>query len=111
MAFGPGMPVIRDDGVIGQVVAVSSKTSDVLLLMDSTSAIDVISQRSRARGILRGGASGKLRFEYLLKGTDLSKGDEVVTSGLDGVYPKGLPCRHGGRRRSPRKRNVLIWRP
>jgi len=86
-----GMAVIHARGVVGQILDVYDKSSDVLLLTDVASAIDVIDQRSRVRGILRGNTYDELRFEYVPKDEDLKIGDEVVSSGLDGVYPKGIP--------------------
>lgn len=86
-----GMAVVHPSGIVGQVVEVNPKSSQVLLLIDATSAIDVICQRSRARGILRGYSPNELHYEYLSKGEDLQVGDEIVSSGLDGVYPKGIP--------------------
>ncbi len=86
-----GMAVLHPRGVVGQVMNVFGSTSDVLLLIDRISAVDVINQRSRARGILQGHAFDKLRFEYLPRESDVEVGDQIVTSGLDGVYPKGIP--------------------
>jgi rod shape-determining protein MreC len=89
--IGPGMPVLGARGVVGQVVQAGGSAADVLLLGDLTSAVDGVDQRSRARGILRGGGLHELHFDFLAPKDDVQVGDEVVTSGLDGVYPKGLP--------------------
>lgn len=89
--LAPGMAVLHPKGVVGQVIEVLRDKSDVLLLTDQTSAMDVVDQRSRVRGILRGSRHDELRFEYVPKTEDIQVGDEVVTSGLDGVYPKGIP--------------------
>jgi rod shape-determining protein MreC len=90
VGIAPGMPVVHPQGVVGQVIEATAETADVLLLVDRSSAIDVISQRSRGRGILRGRSFRQLEFEYLSKGEDIQVGDLLVTSGLDGVYPKGI---------------------
>ncbi|MFH1018848.1 MAG: rod shape-determining protein MreC [Pseudomonadota bacterium] len=83
------MAVLHPGGVIGQVVEASGRVSDVLLLSDLNSAADGVIQRSRARGIVRGSGLNELTFEYLTKGDDIVVGDEVMTTGLDGIYPKG----------------------
>lgn len=89
--LAPGMAVLHPKGVVGQVIEVLEDRSDVLLLTDQASGIDVFDQRSRVRGILRGSRYDELRFEYVPNTEDLQVGDEIVTSGLDGVYPKGIP--------------------
>ena len=61
-----------------------------MLLLDRQSAIDGTIQRSRSRGILRGRGSDVLEFEFVARGGDVRVGDLVITSGLDGVDPKGL---------------------
>ncbi len=86
-----GMAVFHPSGVVGQVWRVSEHWSDILLLADAASAIDVMSLRSRARAILRGGQLRELHFEYVFKGEDIKVGDEIISSGLDGVYPAGFP--------------------
>ncbi len=83
------MAVLHPAGVVGQVVEASDRVSDVLLLSDLNSAVDGMILRSRARGIVRGAGFNELRLEYLTKGDDVVVGDEVLTTGLDGIYPKG----------------------
>lgn len=93
------MPVVGPSGVVGRVGRVYGNTSQVLLLNDPNSAVDVMVQRSRARGLLVGAISHtKLksgfyltRMEYLRSASDVKEGDVVVTSGLDRVFPPGLP--------------------
>lgn len=87
----PGTAVFNEKGVIGQVVKVAGNHADVLLLVDKISSIDVINQRTRKRSLLRGDTINTLRFEYLPVGSDIREGDELVSSGLDGIYPKGVP--------------------
>jgi rod shape-determining protein MreC len=62
----------------------------VLLLVDRNSAVDALVQRSRARGIIKGGGEEQCTFEYLLRKDDVKVDDIIISSGLDGVYPKGL---------------------
>jgi rod shape-determining protein MreC len=85
-----GSPVITDQGVVGLVTATSERAAKTMLLLDRQSAIDGIVQRSRARGIVRGRGTGELAFEFVVRGSDVREGDVVITSGMGGVYPKGL---------------------
>jgi rod shape-determining protein MreC len=85
-----GMPVISESGLVGLVVATSSGASKTMLLLDRQIAIDATVQRSRARGILRGRGGDAPEFEFVARGSDVEVGDLLITSGLDGVYPKGL---------------------
>jgi rod shape-determining protein MreC len=85
-----GMAVVATAGVVGQVVAVSSRTAKVLLLTDPHSGADVLVQRSRARGIVAGSLDNGTMIKYIKRSEDVEIGDRVITSGLDGVFPKGL---------------------
>jgi rod shape-determining protein MreC len=85
-----GMPVVTHSGVVGVVTATSENAGRSMLLVDRQSAIDGIVQRSRARGIVRGRGGDRLEFEFVVGGADVAVGDVVISSGLDGVYPKGL---------------------
>jgi rod shape-determining protein MreC len=85
-----GNPVVTYEGVVGLVTAASAHAAKTMLLLDRQSAIDGIVQRSRDRGIVRGRGSGELEFEFVVRGGDVQPGDVVITSGLGGVYPKGL---------------------
>ncbi len=86
------MPVVATGGVLGRVHTVGARSADVLLLSDRNSSIAVRVERSRARANVRGqGAPGPCKLEYALRSEDLAEGDELVTSGTDGVFPRGLP--------------------
>ena len=86
------MPVVTAQGVVGRVHGVMGGTSDVLLLVDRNSSIAVRVERSRARANVRGlGDPGPCRLDYALRADDLIEGDALVTSGTDGVFPRGLP--------------------
>ena len=89
-AVRPGYPVITHDGVVGVVTATSGHAAKTMLLLDRQSAVDAVVQRSRARGVLRGVGRERLEFEFVVRDADVAEGDEIVTSGLGGVYPKGL---------------------
>jgi rod shape-determining protein MreC len=75
---------------VGLVTATSQNAAKTMLLLDRQSAIDGIVQRSRARGIARGRGTDQLAFEFVVRGGDVRVGDVVITSGLGGVFPKGL---------------------
>ncbi len=85
-----GMPVISEDGLVGLVTSASRYSARSMLLLDRQSAVDGTVQRSRARGIVRGRGVDDLEFEFVVRGGDVRVGDVIVTSGLGGVYPKGL---------------------
>lgn len=89
-----GMPVLTPEGVVGRIGHVAGKTSDIMLLVDPRSAIDVVVPRTGGRGILRGksGENGyRCSIEYLTQGQAAQVGDKVVTSGLGGAFPRDLP--------------------
>ena len=85
-----GMPVVTPDGIAGLVIDASTGYAKVLLITDQNSAVDALTQSSRARGIVKGVSSGKLRLDYVLRRHDIVEGDIIISSGLDGVFPKGL---------------------
>ena len=86
-----GMPVVDQTGAIGQVLSCSAATSTVRLLTDEQSSVSAMIQVSRAQGMLQGSIDGKLYLQYIRTDQTVSVGDIVVTSGLGGVFPKGLP--------------------
>ena len=89
--FEVGMPVCSSGGVIGQIIEVSATTSTVRLVSDEQSGISAMVQGSRAQGMLRGQADGTLRLEYVVSDAEVSAGDIIITSGIGGSFPKGLP--------------------
>ena len=84
------MPVISTDGVVGIVISVSTRSSRIVLLNDKNCRVDVIVQDDRARGILEGAADGSLKLSYVDRQADVIEGDIIVTSGMGGIFPKGL---------------------
>lgn len=87
-----GYPVIDERGVVGQVTRVTPFQSEVTLLTDKDQAIPVQVVRNGLRSIAFGGArAGMLDLRFMAASADLQQGDLLVTSGLDGVYPAGLP--------------------
>ena len=108
-----GMPVLTPEGVVGRINRVAGQTSDIMLLVDPRSAIDVVIPRTGGRGILRGksGENGyRCSIEYLVRGEPAQEGDKVVTSGLGGAFPRDLAVGHdhardAGRRRASTRRS------
>lgn len=85
-----GMPVVGPLGLLGQTVQVSGGSSKVRLITDHRSGVAAMVQRNRAEGILKGSVDGRLTLEFVSADTTLSAGDVVITSGMGGVFPKGI---------------------
>jgi rod shape-determining protein MreC len=85
-----GMAVVTPVGVVGKVVSVTPRTAKVLLLTDPNSGIDVLVQRTRARGIVSGSLENGTVLKYVKRSEDIQEGDRLITSGMDGVFPKGM---------------------
>jgi rod shape-determining protein MreC len=85
-----GLPVVMPQGIAGQVVEVSNHYAKVMLIIDRNSAVDALVQRTRARGVIKGESTDRCHLDFVLRKNDVRVGDSVVSSGLDGVYPKGL---------------------
>ncbi len=86
-----GMPVTSSSGVIGQIVECGPTTSTVRLITDENSSVSAMLQSSRLQGMLEGTVGDQLRLSLIPSDGSVSIGDVVVTSGLGGVFPKGLP--------------------
>jgi len=91
----PDMAVITPDGIVGKVrevfPAVAPHTAQVLLISDQTSGAGVILEKTRIRAVLRGTTGGELQIANLTDDDHLKQGDAVITSGGDGIFPRGLP--------------------
>ena len=90
----PGMPVIAAEGVVGRVARAVGPYADVQLLTDARSAVDVVIPRSESRGVMKGTGSDHryvCRVEYVLKKEQIEVGQDVLTSGLGGSFPRDLP--------------------
>ena len=88
-----GAPVINQEGLIGRVAALSDGYAEVMPLVDANSSTDVLVQRTRARGRVRGTGSDAhlgLQVEYLSRIADVEPGDVIITSGVGAMFPKGL---------------------
>lgn len=88
--IAPDMAVVNDEGVVGRVLDVSDRYARVLLITDVGSSIDAIIQRNRVRGIVGGKDANTCVLKYVRGNLDVQVGDLVVSSGKDGVFPKGL---------------------
>ena len=88
--IAPDMAVVNDEGVVGRVLDVSDRYARVLLITDAGSSIDAIIQRNRVRGIVGGKDANTCVLKYVRGNLDVQVGDLVVSSGKDGVFPKGL---------------------
>lgn len=86
-----GMPVTNSSGAIGQIIECGPTSATVRLIADENSSVSALVQSSRAQGVLKGSAGGTLHLTLIATDQSVSVGDSVVTSGLGGVYPKGLP--------------------
>jgi len=75
---------------VGSVVKTSKHSSIVRLIVDRSSRVPVLVSRSRARAILEGESSGTCQLKYLDRIEDVQQGDIVITSGLAGIYPRGI---------------------
>jgi rod shape-determining protein MreC len=85
-----GLPVVAAQGVVGRIIKIAPDSSRVLLITDASSAIAALIQRTRTRGVARG-RGDNLSIEYALRDANIQEGDLLVTSGMGGVFPKGLP--------------------
>ena len=84
------MAVISPAGVVGRVVLPAGRASKVQLLIDRNAAAGALIERTRVQGVVEGFGDGSLRMEYVPGSSDVKPGDLVVTSGIDGIYPKGF---------------------
>lgn len=86
----PDMAVIAPAGVVGRIIMPSARASKVQLLIDRNAAAGALVERSRAQGVVEGTGAELLRMNYVSGVADVKVGDRVVTSGIDGIYPKGF---------------------
>lgn len=85
------MAVVSAEGLVGRVIGVSGRYAKVLLILDGNSAVDALVQRTRVRGILEGlGRRDRCLLKYVQRNEDVQVGDQVITSGMGGVFPKGI---------------------
>jgi len=85
-----GMPVVTWERVVGRVMRTSPGSSIILLIVDRNSSVDVLVQRTRTRGIVEGDGGSRCQLRYVTRTDDIQAGDRIITSGLGGIFPKGL---------------------
>lgn len=83
-------PVISAEGLVGRVVEAVPGYAKVQLITDRSAAVGAMVRRTRRQGVVRAGPAG-LKLDFLPQQADVRAGDRVVTSGIDGIYPRGLP--------------------
>ncbi len=88
----PDMPVITPEGIVGKVFRAYPSSSLVLMINDPSSGVGVILEKSRLQGILKGAPSGETQLHNIMSDEQVQVGERVLTSGGDGIYPKGLPA-------------------
>jgi len=86
-----GMPVLTAQGLVGRISEVANSASKVLLITDPSSAVNAILQNSRVNGVVMGDPSDVLIMDFIPQGVLFSVGEIVLTSGLGGNFPKGIP--------------------
>ena len=86
-----GSPVINEGGVMGQVTRLYPLTAEVTLLTDKDAAIPVLNTRTQQRSAAFGGPGATVELRFMAANSDVKVGDVLTTSGVDGVYPAGLP--------------------
>ena len=88
--LAPDMAVISPAGVVGRIVLPTPRAAKVQLLIDRDAAAGALIERSRAQGVLVGTGTERMRLEHVPGTAELKIGDRVVTSGIEGIYPKGF---------------------
>jgi rod shape-determining protein MreC len=87
----PNMAVVTNEGVVGRVLRTTKTTSDVVTILDLLSAVDAIDERSRAHGVVEGVTDEVCTLRYTLRTDDIQNNDVLISSGLGGIWPKGIP--------------------
>src|SRR5215472_11423089 len=87
----PDMAVITPTGIVGKVVQVSAGSAQVLPINDQLSGVGAALKDSRLQGILKGAPNGTTTLQYIMSDEPVKPGEEVITSGGDRIFPKGLP--------------------
>lgn len=85
-----GMPVLAPEGLLGQTVEVTEHSARVRLITDQRSGVAALIQASRAEGVVRGSIEGALAMQFVSRDATVTVGDVILTSGMGGIYPKGL---------------------
>ncbi|PKO20654.1 MAG: rod shape-determining protein MreC [Chloroflexi bacterium HGW-Chloroflexi-1] len=86
----PGMPVVTERGLVGRIYKVGPVSATVLLITDPSSGVQALVKRNRAVGVVTGQAGAQPVMDFVPQDADISVGDEIITSGLGGNFPKNL---------------------
>lgn len=84
------MAVVTPLGIVGRIIDTQPTTSKALLVTDPRSSIDAVAQRTRIRGMIQGNGTDGLALKYVNHGADMQIGDVIISSGLSGIFPKGM---------------------
>jgi rod shape-determining protein MreC len=84
-------PVVTSDGLLGRVVVVAGPFAKVQLVTDRAASVGAMVERTRRQGVARGGPGGTLEMNFVPLQADVVVGDRIVTAGIDGVFPRGVP--------------------
>lgn len=84
-------PVVAREGLIGRVVLASGASVKVQLITDRAASVGAMIERTRRQGIVHGRGKGALQLDFVSLQADVRVGDRVVTAGIDGIYPRGVP--------------------
>ena len=101
-----GMPVVNEQGLVGRINYVTPTTSKVLLITDSSSTVNAILQASRLTGVINGTPGSHPVIGFIPQGTEIGVGEVVLTSGMGGSFPKGIPI---GQVVEVRQRDVNVF--
>lgn len=85
-----GMAVVTHEGIVGQIIQATPYFSKVMLITDARSAVDALVQRTRARGVVVGRGQRIVEMRYIPRGADIRRGDRIISSGMGGIFPKGI---------------------
>ena len=88
--LAPDMAVLAPAGVVGRIIMPASRAAKVQLLIDRDAAAGAIVERTRAQGIVVGTGTDRFRMDHVPGAADIKVGDRLVTSGIEGIYPKGF---------------------
>jgi rod shape-determining protein MreC len=86
----PDMAVLAPAGVIGRIIMPARRAAKVQLLIDRDAAAGAVVERTRAQGVVVGTGGDRFRLDHVPSAADIKVGDRIVTSGIEGIYPKGF---------------------
>lgn len=84
-------PVVSPDGLVGRIIVTSGPYAKVQLVTDRSASVGAMIVRTRRQGVVRGDGDGALQLDFIPLQVDVRPGDQVVTAGIDGVYPRQIP--------------------